>query len=307
MSTPIHEGFIKFRGYRTWYRVIGSPDQISPTKFPVLMLHGGPGIPHDLLEPLETFSRTGRPVIFYDQIGCGNSDYPEDPSLWHTNLFVEELAVVRQALGFDRVHLFGYCWGGQIAMKYLLSQPKGIISLILASSLASMPMCQIEKRRIYAGLPAEVRNILQNYEASGSIHDPVYDKAKLVFEKQHVCRIEPWPDFIRRGLARRNWEISNIMWKQSEAHGIYGLKTWDIRSHLGKIDIPTLITSGSYDGLVSGQDEVLYRGIPNSTWVRFEKSAHYPHAEENEKYLFVLDKFLASIECRGTTVNQQKR
>ncbi|MHB8599621.1 MAG: proline iminopeptidase-family hydrolase [Ktedonobacteraceae bacterium] len=299
MDIPVSEGFITFRGYRTWYRMVGDLDRTPAGKFPVLMLHGGPGIPHDLLKPLAAFSRTGRPVIFYDQIGCGNSDYPEDPSLWHVDLFVEELAVVRQALGLDRMHLFGYCWGGQVAMKYILTRPKGIISLILASSLASMPMCQAEKQRILEELSEEVQSILRNNETSGTIHDPTYDEAKLVFEKRYVCRLESWPDFIQRALERRNWEISSIMWRQSEAHGIFGLKTWDIRSHLGELNVPTLVTSGCYDGLVSGQDEILYRGIPNCIWVRFEKSAHYPHVEENERYLVALDEFLTSIECQS--------
>jgi len=34
-------------------------------------------------------------VIFYDQLGCGDSDRPEDPSLWTLERFVDELAAVR--------------------------------------------------------------------------------------------------------------------------------------------------------------------------------------------------------------------
>lgn len=70
----ISEGYVQFQGYKTWYRIVGDLANTVPGKFPVLMLHGGPGIPHDRLEPLKTLVETGRPVVFYDQLGCGNSD-----------------------------------------------------------------------------------------------------------------------------------------------------------------------------------------------------------------------------------------
>ena len=94
---PTQTGFISFRVYDVWYRIVG--DQEAPGKFPLLCLHGGPGLPHGYLKPLEALAATGRRVIFYDQVGCGNSEYPHDPALWTLALFVEELGVVRQALG----------------------------------------------------------------------------------------------------------------------------------------------------------------------------------------------------------------
>src|SRR5262249_45082275 len=92
------EGFIEGPGGRVWYRIAGT----DRPGIPVLCLHGGPGMPHDYLEPLEDLA-SRRPVIFYDQLGCGRSDRPADDSLWTTDRFVEELAVVRAALGLERV------------------------------------------------------------------------------------------------------------------------------------------------------------------------------------------------------------
>ena len=73
---PCREGFIPVRGGRVWYQVIGEGDAI-----PLLTLHGGPGVPHDYLETLDELVDE-RPVIFYDQLGCGRSDRPEDVSLY---------------------------------------------------------------------------------------------------------------------------------------------------------------------------------------------------------------------------------
>ncbi len=72
---------------------------------------GGPGIPHDYLQPLADLA-DDRPVIFYDQLGCGRSAGPDDPALWTMDRAVEEVAAVRAALSLDRMHLFGNSWGG---------------------------------------------------------------------------------------------------------------------------------------------------------------------------------------------------
>src|SRR5438094_297013 len=135
-DVPAVEGTVKFRGYDVWYRIVGQAEQSG--KLPLLCLHGGPGVPHDYLEPLEALAGNGRRVIFYDQLGCGNSDQPHDPDLWTVALFVEELGVVREQLGLARTHLLGQSWGGMLAMQYMLTQPAGIASLTVASSPASM-------------------------------------------------------------------------------------------------------------------------------------------------------------------------
>lgn len=134
-TTAITEGFVPFRGHRTWYRVVG--ERAGAEQLPVLLVHGGPGIPSDCLEPLAALAATGRPVVFYDQLGCGNSDRPDDPSLWSIGLFLDELGAVRSALDLGRVHLLGFSWGGALAIEYALTRPAGLASLVLHSAFAS--------------------------------------------------------------------------------------------------------------------------------------------------------------------------
>lgn len=116
LTSSVREGFIPFRGYRTWYRLIGDFTPTAEGTFPLLTLHGGPGIPHDSLEPLEELAENGCPIIFYDQLGCGNSDCPDDPSLWKVNLFLGKITAVRHHLALDQIHLFGHSWGGALAL-----------------------------------------------------------------------------------------------------------------------------------------------------------------------------------------------
>ena len=118
-----HERTIPFHGHRVWTRTVGVAG--GPHRLPLLCPHGGPGVPHDYLEPLEAVADSGRAVVFYDQLGCGNSDQPHDRSLWTVDLFLAELAAVRAALGLTRVHLLGQSWGGMLAMEYAATRPPG--------------------------------------------------------------------------------------------------------------------------------------------------------------------------------------
>jgi proline-specific peptidase len=296
-SMPVKEGFVTFRGYKIWYRIVG--DGEAPGKLPLLCLHGGPGVPHDCLEPLEAMATTGRRVIFYDQLGCGNSDQPHDPTLWNVQLFVDELVVMRRALGLDRVHILGQSWGGMLAMQYALIQPQGLASLIVASSPANMRQWVAEANRLRAELPSEIQKTLTRHEQAGTTNDPEYIKAMMVFYRRHVCRLNPWPDCLNRSLKKlmQNPEVYNTMNGPSEFHVTGVLKDWDISDRLNEIKIPTLITSGRYDEATPAISETVHRGIKNSKLVIFEHSAHAAHIEEPKRYIHVLEEFLNQVEA----------
>jgi len=296
---PTKEGLVSFRGYNVWYRIVG--DREAPGKAPLLCLHGGPGATHDYLEPLEAVAATGRRVIFYDQLGNGNSDHPNDPSMWTVTLFVEELGMIRRALGLERVHLLGQSWGGMLAMEYALTQPAGLASLILADSLASMPQWIAEINRLRAELPSDVQATLLKHEAAGTTDDPAYQEGMMVFYGRHICRLDPWPDCLNRTLERvlQSPEVYSTMWGASEFHVTGTLKDWDIANRLGEIRVPTLVVGGRYDEATPAMTEALHRGISGSEWVIFENSAHMPQLEETERYMQVLTDFLDRVESQA--------
>jgi len=297
-AVPVSEGFVSSGGFRSWYRVVGDLTQPGPAKFPLLVLHGGPGGPSDYLEPLEELADSGRPIIFYDQLGCGNSDQPNDPSLWRVELFLEELATVRQELGLDHIHLLGHSWGGMLAMEYALTQPVGLASLILASSPASIPQWIAEANRLRKELPQDVEETLRHHEEAATTTDPAYEEAMQVFYQRHVCRLVPWPESWKRALDKlmANPEVYNTMFGPSEFHATGTLKEWDIRDRLGEIQLPTLVTSGRYDEVTPVIAETVHRGIAGSEWVIFEQSSHMAHLEEEDEYRRVVEDFMLRVE-----------
>jgi len=75
-------------GGKVFFRTEGSGG------IPLLCLHGGPGMSHDYIATLADLADE-RMVVFYDQLGCGRSDRPDDPSLWTVERAVAEVEAVR--------------------------------------------------------------------------------------------------------------------------------------------------------------------------------------------------------------------
>lgn len=299
MSTEMSakEGFVSFRGYNVWYRIVR--DREESGKLPLLCLHGGPGFTWDSFEPLEAMAATGRCIIFYDQLGSGNSDDPHNPAMYTVDLYVDEVGVVRRALGLDHIHILGHSWGGMLAMEYALTRPAGLASLILADTGASTPQWVAEMRRLVAELPSEVQQTIQKHEVAGTTDSSEYQEACKVYSRRHCGgRLDPRPDCLNRIAGKPGDEVFRTMWGPSEWCTTGPLKDWDITSRLGEIRVPTLVIGGRFDEATPAVTETVHRGIPGSEWVIFENSGHFPHLEETESYLQVLDRFLNRVEAQ---------
>jgi pimeloyl-ACP methyl ester carboxylesterase len=241
---------------------------------PLLVLHGGPGSAHDALEGLAALSDQGRRVVFYDQLGSGESDRPDDPSLWTVETFIDQLRSVRDGLGLDEIHLVGSSWGGMLAVEYALTQPDGLASLELNSTPTSAPRWAEETARLAEGLDEEE------------------------FRRRYICRLDPEPEVLQRARAKFGKQVYETMWGPNEFTVTGTLKDWDVIARLGEIRVPTLITSGRYDECTPALVEPLHEGIAGSEWIIFEDSAHMPYLEEPERYLRVVGEFLERVEAR---------
>jgi len=292
------EGYISFQGFKTWYRIVGSEN--APGKLPVLALHGGPGMTHDYMEPLEDLASSGRRVIFYDQLGAGNSDQPHDPSMWTIQLYVDELTTVRRDLGLDRVHLFGSSWGGMLAMEYLLTKPAGVASLVMAGSPANMPQWSSEAARLRGELPADVERVILEQESAGTTDSPEYEQAMMVYYRRHLCRLETWPECVNRTFEKMaaNPEVYHTMGGSSEFNVTGTIKDWDIVERLPELDLPTLVTAGEFDEATRPIAETVHRGIRGSRLAILEGCSHLSFVEDPKRFLNLMTAFLDEVEAQ---------
>jgi proline-specific peptidase len=284
------EGYIGVPGGRVWYRSVGEGGT------PLLCLHGGPGFTHYYLEPLEALADR-RQVIFYDQLGCGRADRPEDLALWTVERFVEELAQVRAALGLHRLHLFGSSWGGMLAMQYVLDRRPELASLILCGSPASMIRWVKDCDELLAAQPAEVRRVIRQHEEAGFTACPEYQAAILGFYREHVCRLSPWPDGLERSFAAAGYDVYNTMNGPSEFTVTGTLKTWDVMDRLGEIQTPALLVGGRYDECRPAHLEEMHRRIAGSQLAIIEDASHLCFAEQPEEFTALVNSFLDRTEA----------
>ena len=291
-SRVVREGTIPVPGGDVWYRTVGEGG------IPLLCLHGGPGFSHDYLESMEDLADR-RTVAFYDQLGCGRSERPDDPSLWTLERSVAEVAAVREALGLERMHLFGNSWGGWLAMQYVLDLQPPLESLIVSSSPPSVARAVREMNELKAQLPEEVRRVIDDHEAREMFDCPEYVAAIMVFYKRHLCRLDRWPEGVERAIGP-GFGIGpyRTMWGPAEFGPVTGnLNGWDITARLGEISVPTLITGGRFDEMLPAHLEVERDGIPGAELVIFENSSHMAFAEEPEAYLAAVNRFLDRVEA----------
>jgi proline-specific peptidase len=281
------EGFIDVPGGKVWYRAVGPDD---PQQTPLLALHGGPGFTHYYLEPLEALADSRR-VVFYDQLGCGRSERPDDLSLWTVDRFVEELSVVRDALGLDKLHLFGSSWGGMLAMQYVLDRQPDLVSLTLCGSPASMIRWVSDCEELLAAEPAEVRRVIREHEAAGFTACPEYQAAILGFYRKHVCRMDPWPAGLERSFAEAGYTVYNTMNGPSEFTVTGTLKTWDIMDRLAEIRVPTLLVGGRHDECTPGHMQAMHARIPGSQLETIEDASHLCFAERPAEFNKIINSF----------------
>jgi proline iminopeptidase len=123
--------------FNVWTKRIGNNPKIK-----LLLLNGGPGATHEYFECFENFlPAEGIEIIYYDQLGCGNSDNPNDVALWDLARYVEEVEQVRKALDLDATNFYmlGHSWGGILAMEYALKYQKNMKGLIISNMMSSCP------------------------------------------------------------------------------------------------------------------------------------------------------------------------
>lgn len=259
----------------------------------VLCLNGGPGLPCDYLRESHSWlADHGYRVIAYDQLGCGESDFPDDLSLWTVPRYASELEIVRRHLKLGRVHLLGQSWGTFLAIEHSLDHPGGVKTLILQNGAGDIPHLVTELERLRGALGSETVAMMHRHEAEGTLDHPEYQAAITILNYRHVCRLQEWPAPVKRSLDHWNMVIYQAMQGPNEFTFTGNYSNWNRLAELHRITAPALVTCGLHDELTPACSARLHRGLPNSTIKVFQNSAHMPFFEEPKAYAETLLGFL---------------
>ena len=274
--------------YEVWVKQVGTGE------VPVLTLHGGPGFNHYYLECFEDFlPQAGIRYWYYDQLGCGFSEVPEDAALWTLERYIGEVEQVRQALALERFVLYGHSWGGLLGMEYALRYPKHLSGLVISNMTASVAEYVSHAETVLAALPPAARATIQKARAAHAFGSPEYEKVLMeeVYRK-HVCRLDPWPEPVQRAFRTVNGKIYNIMQGPDEFTITGNLKNWDIRSRLPGIKVPTLVIAARHDEMAPEQLARMAKLIPHARLAVCERGSHMCMYDDQQAYFRALLPFL---------------
>jgi len=283
--------------FNIWTKTIGNNPKIK-----VLLLNGGPGGTHECFESFESFfPAEGIEFIYYDQLGCGNSDNPKDETMWDLARFVEEVEQVRIALHLDKdnFYLLGHSWGGILAMQYALKYQQNLKGLIISNMMSSCPdygkyADNVLAKQMSPAVLAEVRSI----EAKKDFGNPRYMELLIPnFYEKHILRAPyaAWPDPILRMFSKLNQSLYVAMQGPSE-FGIAGnLEKWDVKSQLKTLKVPTLTIGAKYDTMDPEHMKWMSKEVQNGSFLYCPNGSHCALYDDQEIYMTGLTKFILGV------------
>lgn len=284
------EGFINVTGGKVWYRIVG-----GGTETPLVLLHGGPGFTSYYLNPLAELSDE-RPIIFFDQFGCGRSDINKDTLLMTVGTFVEQLEQLTDSLKLNEFHLYGHSWGTMLGMDYYLQNPDRVKSLIFASPCLSIPRWEADCKELIKTLPDSIQIAIETNEKTGNYESLEYQNAVNTFYQNYVAKKLPWDANIDSTFAGANIDLYNYMWGPSEFTPSGTLHNYDRTEILNEIKVPSLYMCGEFDEARPSTVEYYHSLTPNSKFVVIEDAAHISMHDNPTQNNQEIKKFLREIE-----------
>ncbi|HEK21090.1 MAG: proline iminopeptidase [Mucilaginibacter sp.] len=289
--------------FKVWTKRIGNNPKIK-----LLLLNGGPGATHEYFECMESFlPKEGIELVYYDQLGCGNSDNPKDTSMWSLPRYVEEVEQVRQALKLDKdnFYLLGHSWGGILAAEYAFKYQDHLKGLIISNMMMSCPDYGKYAQDVLAKqFDPKVLARIRQIEANKDFDNPEYMSLLMPnFYAKHICRIplDQWPEPITRSLGKLNQSLYVTMQGPSE-FGISGkLTNWNRVPDLPKLSVPVLSIGAQYDTMDPKHMQMIAAKVQNGSYLYCANGSHMSMYDDQQTYMAGLIKFL-----KGTDAGEKK-
>jgi pimeloyl-ACP methyl ester carboxylesterase len=260
--------------------------------YPLLLMHGGPGLDYKTMLPLKPLADQFT-LIFYDHRCNGHSTGAEVTTMTMDNLTADAEAL-RQALGFEKWAVLGHSFGGNVALEYALRYPQSLSHLVLMNT---------------GGDQWWVNHNAMNILAKRGYSPNIVEDARRFYNGQITPR-EFLTIFLKINKAY-SYNTSLDLWTMIQGLGlgyipkmrpealIFGysqlLMGWSVMDRLGEIKLPTLLVAGSYDFLFPPEHQKqLAAGIPDSRLVLIEHAGHNPDMEQPAETLKAIRDFFTS-------------
>jgi proline iminopeptidase len=279
------------------------------TGTPVLVVHGGPGIP-----PTETW-RAGAllpyRVIYYHQRGCGRSTRPirsftgsnmyENMRKVHRTLGlpaqVGDIERIRRILGVDKMIVIGHSFGAELAALWAAEFPEHVRALVCVApaNLAVLPreagdngdLFDLVRRR----LPAEMKPEYERYMTE-------YFNFRHAFARSEEESSAFYGGFAKFWVAARAPRgTSAVDAAGYEPLGIYCSMGahHDYRAAFAAVQAPVLVIHGGADLQPESVSQGFAARFAQHQFVSIPGGTHFVFDEQPEVFAGVVNKFLSAL------------
>jgi len=294
---PINEGFVDANGVLIYYVEMGKGD-------PLMIVHGGPGASHEYFLPyLIPLARTNR-LIFIDERGSGKSERLEDTKAYTVENMVEDVELVRKALGLGKINLLGHSYGGVLAQAYAFKYQQNLNHLILCSTFYSTKEINEVFVRMKENMPKELREKIEHMEKEELFgHGKDYEKNRYTDDYMtaawgegyfpYLYQNRPDPNFDPTDTGGMSWDLYREMWGSHGEFIIDGnLASVEYADKLAQIKVPTLITAGDHDESDPAMSKGMQEKISGSQLKVFPKSGHMTFVDQPNMFIESVNNFL---------------
>lgn len=293
----VNEGHIKTNYGEIYYKKLFTDK--NKDHIPLLALHGGPGLTHEAIDTLSELA-TDFPVIFYDQIGSGKSkNYDRNNVSWDVAFFLKDLENVIEHFNLESVYLFGFSWGGTLALEYALKHGNVVNKLILASPFLSSEIWTKDSFALLEELGPNAKELALKHILDGTTNSTEYQEMINIYNRHYLYRLPEWTDSMKYSVEYMNTEVSEVLFGTNDFIVNGNLKNYNRFQEVQTIKIPLLLTCGRYDWSRPTTLAQSIEGMVNAQLFILEKSAHMAHVEEKDVYLEKIKSFLQdSTYCK---------
>ena len=254
------------------------------SKEPLVIVHGGPVMDHSYLLPHLLTLAEDYQLIFYDQRACGRSSLAVDSASMNLDGFVEDIEL-------EKINLLGHSWGGLLATKYGIKYSAHLNKLILSNSMApSSEDWQAESQKVAAAntpQDAADRQAIINGGALQSDDPRDAIRSLLLLSFRHQV-------YDTASLSKLDLYVPKDYMVRSSVFGLLGpdLASYDLYAELGKITVPTLLLYGETEHAPAIFTDKMLERLPNARLEIIDQSGHFPFLEQPARFTRTVFSFL---------------
>lgn len=275
--STVKESFVNVGTTKLFCRTIGKGN-------PLIVLHGGPGLSQDYLQPHLYRLAENNLVIFYDQRGCGQSTGEINAKTINIQTFVADLDIIRQAFNFQKVSILGHSWGGLLAMHYAIAHPHHVEKLILSNAMPASSEDNVlfdqERSRRLAPYQKELEAMQHTKEFAEGNPEIMEKVFRMIF--RIYCYHPERANLLNLRMTSTAYLSYSKVYETFQEN--FFDKSFNLYDALQLLKIPTLIIHGDADPIPSMTAQKIHKSMKSSNYLLMKNCGHFPFVEDPDVY-----------------------